>query len=58
MAKMDDENPTIRNIAETVVDYGGAVDNFVKKRPLTALGISFLIGALLARKLLDQNPPP
>jgi hypothetical protein len=46
-----DENPTVREAADTVVEYESAFEAYIKDRPLTAVAISMAIGALLARFL-------
>lgn len=37
------------HVAEKVAEYEEGVEGFVQERPLTALGISFLVGLVLAR---------
>jgi hypothetical protein len=46
-----DENSTVRQAADTVVEYEGAFESYIKDRPLAAVAVSFVIGALLAKFL-------
>ena len=51
MAESTEDTETATPVADKVAEYEGALENFVMDRPLTALAISFVLGAFLARKI-------
>ncbi len=51
MANNTEVNEAETPIADKVAEYEGAFETFVMERPLTALAISFVLGAFLARRI-------
>jgi hypothetical protein len=51
MANESPENEVKSPVTDTIAEYEGAFENFVRERPLTALAISFVVGAFLARRI-------
>ena len=49
MSNSNDVEGRIDEAAEKVSEYQEGLEQFVIERPLTALGISFAVGLLLAR---------
>ena len=44
------------DVADQTYELGDQVDNFVDERPLTALAIAVLVGALFARYVFSSRP--
>ena len=44
-------NATVRKAADTAVEYEGALEGYIQNRPLAAVAISLVVGALLAKFL-------
>lgn len=44
------------DIADQAYELGNRVDRFVDERPLTALALAVLVGALFARYLFSSRP--
>ena len=54
MTTEEKDKSLVDQIIDTGGEYTGVVEAFFKQRPLLAVGISVLVGALLARKLLSH----
>ncbi len=50
-----DENATVRDAADAVVEYESAFEGYIKDRPLTAVAAAIVVGALLARFLFRPH---
>jgi hypothetical protein len=46
-----DENASVRGAADAVVEYESEWESCIKDHPLTAVAISLVVGALLAKFL-------
>ena len=47
-----DENADVRKAAETAVKYESAFEGYIQSRPLAAIVISVVVGAILAKFVL------
>lgn len=44
------------SVADEAYEFGAQVDGFVEERPLTALAIALVAGALIARYVFSSRP--
>jgi ElaB/YqjD/DUF883 family membrane-anchored ribosome-binding protein len=53
-----DDNSKIEDVADKAREYEGRLETFVLDRPLTAVAISVVFGALLARWVFARSTAP
>ena len=46
-----DQNPSVRKAADSAVEYESAFEAYIRNKPLTAIAISAVVGAVLAKFL-------